>query len=71
MHDFACTDKYAVLLEQPLYMVRFAEDPRFIDSVWDTPVSLEAVLLTFYQPIACPTERACNTQCQQSIYHYE
>lgn len=22
MHDFACTDKYAVLIEQPLYMVR-------------------------------------------------
>lgn len=22
MHNFACTDKYAVLLEQPLYMVR-------------------------------------------------
>lgn len=68
MHDFACTDKYAVLLEQPLYMVRFVEDPWVIDSVWDTPVSLEAVLLKFTS-IACPTEPACNTQCQQSIYH--
>lgn len=54
MHDFACTDKYAVLLEQPLYMVRFVEDPWVIDSVWDTPVSPEAVLLQFTSPLHAP-----------------